>query len=108
MRAISNDLQAEQAGSKLTFRLTSKQMFDEQKIHTAHAHMHALVVMADKPEVEIGFQDVDAVSSMALRALIDLRTTARKNGGSIALTGLNDNLKKMLAAIKLDGMFSIR
>lgn len=108
MRIISNDLRASREGASLKFQITSAQFLDEARIEKVHAQIHALAAMEDKADVEISFQGVEAVSSMALRALIDLRTSVRKNGGTVALSGLNDNLKKLLSAVKLDGMFALR
>lgn len=108
MRTISSDLKASREGQAIKFQITAPQFLDEARIEKVHAQIHAIAAMEDKADVEISFAGVEAVSSMALRALIDLRTAVRRNGGAVALTGLNDNLKKLLAAVKLDGMFAIR
>ncbi len=108
MRTISSDLKASREGHALKFHITAPQFLDEARIEKVHAQIQAIAAMEDKAEVDISFQGVEAVSSMALRALIDLRSAVRKSGGSVSLSGLNDNLKKLLAAVKLDGMFAVR
>lgn len=62
----------------------------------------------DKDRVVVNFQNVQFMSSSALRVLITLNTKVKKQNAALFLCAINPNILEVFRITKLDSIFKIR
>ncbi len=70
---------------------------------------NVIAYLRENPQSHLlmNFADVDYISSARLTDLLKINDVIRREGGSLRLTGLNTEIKKVFAMTKLDSVFRI-
>ena len=70
---------------------------------------NVIAYLRENPQSHLlmNFSDVDYISSARLSDLLRINDVIRREGGSLRLTGLSTEIKKVFAMTKLDTVFQI-
>ena len=70
---------------------------------------NVIAYLRENPQSHLlmNFSDVDYISSARLTDLLRINDVIRREGGSLRLTGLSTEIKKVFAMTKLDTVFQI-
>jgi anti-anti-sigma factor len=82
-------------------------LFDERVIRKVRDGLSRLASTPGIRGLVIDFRDVTQFGSGLLAVLIDLDSTIRQAGGTLALCGLGTHLERVFQVTKLDQKFSI-
>ncbi|NTU47909.1 MAG: STAS domain-containing protein [Syntrophobacteraceae bacterium] len=59
------------------------------------------------PSIELDFSRVSKVDTSGIAMLVELNRIAVSKGGNVSLTGMNEQVRRMMRLARLDGIFSL-
>jgi anti-anti-sigma factor len=81
----------------------------EMEVYDAESFESRMIGMIEggAKKIIIDFKGLDYISSSGLRAILNVRSRAQKDGGRLVLAGLKDKVLEVFRVSKLLGIFEV-
>ena len=87
--------------------LLAPEMIGDDTIDRMAEQVAAIIDAEKVPRIVMNFEDVRHISSMMLGTLISLFIRIKARGGQLRLAALREKHRRLLAVVKLDGVFEV-